>query len=378
MKEPSPVVKWLGIWFDNRLTFKQHVTIRVGQAKAAFYRMARLTNSEKGLSPIAMRQLYLASVTSVCDYASQVWWKGQKNFLVFLQNLQNLALRKILGCFRTTPIRPMEVEACLCPPDTRLNHCRRKYALRNYQLGPSHPVAYLLKEYLASSDLGNDTTYQGKQLNLINQSVDIEADLENVEPIVNYGSPPWKGNLPYDIYIGRQPKGEEALIHLGKIRESLGSSTILYYTDASYYTESSRIGIAFKAFDQLSSETWMEYNNIGIKNLIFNGELEAITSALEHANRIDKLRNQITIYSNSQAVLLRLSSLKDKPGKFCATRARIAAKKLKEKGVKVTLEWVPGHSDISENIEVDQIAKDTSLEPPDINYSTSLAYVSQS
>ncbi|EDN93946.1 hypothetical protein SS1G_09813 [Sclerotinia sclerotiorum 1980 UF-70] len=115
--QPSTLVRWLGIWFDPGLSFKQHVTIRATQAKTSFYRMARLANSEKGLSPKAMRQLYMACVTSIADYGSILWWKGQNQFKKILQSLQNLALRKILGVFKTSPIKPMEIEAALCPPE---------------------------------------------------------------------------------------------------------------------------------------------------------------------------------------------------------------------------------------------------------------------
>ena len=50
-----------------------------------------------------------------------IWWKGQAYAKKPLQALQNLALRKILGVFKTAPIIPMEVEAALQPPSVRLN-----------------------------------------------------------------------------------------------------------------------------------------------------------------------------------------------------------------------------------------------------------------
>ncbi len=71
--KPKGLVKWLGIYFDQKLNFKEHVNIRVAQAKGAFYRLNRLANTEKGLSPSALRQLYLACVNSVADYGSQIW-----------------------------------------------------------------------------------------------------------------------------------------------------------------------------------------------------------------------------------------------------------------------------------------------------------------
>ncbi len=67
---PSKLVRWLGIHFDSNLKFKEHIAIRTSLAKQAFYRLNRLSNISKGLSPFAIRQLYLACVTSVADYGS--------------------------------------------------------------------------------------------------------------------------------------------------------------------------------------------------------------------------------------------------------------------------------------------------------------------
>lgn len=137
---PKEVVRWLGIHFDSALSFKDHVAIRTSQAKSAFFRMCRLANTERGLSPFAMRQLYMACVTSIADYGCQVHWKGQGSTLKLLQGLQNLALRKILGTFRSSPIIPSEVEAALLPPEVRLNTAIRQYAFRARKLPANHPV----------------------------------------------------------------------------------------------------------------------------------------------------------------------------------------------------------------------------------------------
>ena len=64
------VVKWLGIWFDRKLDFKVHISTRVNQARSAFLRLSRLVNTERGLSPRAIRQLYIACVVSVGDYGA--------------------------------------------------------------------------------------------------------------------------------------------------------------------------------------------------------------------------------------------------------------------------------------------------------------------
>ncbi|KAF7566133.1 hypothetical protein PtrM4_144530 [Pyrenophora tritici-repentis] len=104
--EHKDTVKWLGIYLDNRLSFKSHVSIRVSQARQAFYRLGRLANIELGLSTHAIRQLYLACVTSVSDYGAQIYWQNQPYATKKLQSLHNLACRKTLGVFRTAPTVP--------------------------------------------------------------------------------------------------------------------------------------------------------------------------------------------------------------------------------------------------------------------------------
>ncbi|KAI0993691.1 hypothetical protein K3495_g14493 [Podosphaera aphanis] len=277
----------------------------------------------------------------------------------------------------------MELEACLCPPEVRLNHYRRKYAMRSLELMQNHPVARALAENrifhhanMDNDDIGHSEGIRD-QLRSINKSIPAEVDIRNLEVISNRDYPPWKRNLPYTVKIGKLPKEEEVLLHQAKVTELKGSSTIVYYTDASFYAEATGIGTAFKAFDQKTSKSWAEYNNIGPENIVFNGELEAITAALEHARRICQYRDHIIIFSDSQAALQRLKSYDNRPGQMWLSRSLKAARELQEQGVTITLEWVPGHSDILGNIEVDKMAKEAAQELPDQSYPMSLAYLSK-
>ena len=102
--KPQELVRWLGVWFDPNLSFKEHVNIRASQARSVFQQMTRLANTERGLTPYALRQLYLACIASVADYGSAIWWRGQAQLEKPLRAIQNLALRKILGVFKTAPI----------------------------------------------------------------------------------------------------------------------------------------------------------------------------------------------------------------------------------------------------------------------------------
>jgi hypothetical protein len=41
---PKPLVRWLGVFLDSKLIFKQYIEIRTSKAKAVFYLIRRLGN----------------------------------------------------------------------------------------------------------------------------------------------------------------------------------------------------------------------------------------------------------------------------------------------------------------------------------------------
>ena len=47
--EAKPIVKWLGIWLDLKLNFKEYVEKKVAQAIRIFHQIKRLSNIERGL-----------------------------------------------------------------------------------------------------------------------------------------------------------------------------------------------------------------------------------------------------------------------------------------------------------------------------------------
>ena len=92
-----------------------------------------------------MRQLYIAYCCSIVDYRVLIWWVGQKNLLDRYQKLQNQALLKILGAFKGSPIRAMEIEASLLPPETRLNKICRAYALRTIDFNKQYAAGRIVE-----------------------------------------------------------------------------------------------------------------------------------------------------------------------------------------------------------------------------------------
>jgi hypothetical protein len=137
---PTTSVRWLGIWLDNKLSFKEHIKIKTTAATRAYYVLKSLATSQNGMSLQNLRQIYTATIIPVIDYGAEIWWQGQKTMIKSLETLQNKAIRSILGAFKTTPIAALEAEAAIPPTGLRLNQLKRRYSLRLISAPEYHPL----------------------------------------------------------------------------------------------------------------------------------------------------------------------------------------------------------------------------------------------
>jgi ribonuclease HI len=396
--QASRLVKWLGIHFDSNLKFKEHIAIRTSLAKQAFYRLNRLSNITRGLSPYALRQLFIACVISVSDYGSILWWsKSNKSQIRPLQAIQNLATKKILGVFKTAPILPRDVESALLPPIVRLNHNQRRYAFRILKLSNSHPVKAKFNEYTTSLDyfgssssaselgspIANPKRKERKGLTQIQRllgSISNIVDLDSLEPIRHFFFAPWERELPYKVLISKEAKDVESKLHIQYLRGIINSQTKTIYTDGSQTQTGRGIGLGFAVFDHSTTyiptiPIYKEFKNIGDSAIVYNGELEGVTQALEYAISIVKRGENLIVYSDNQAGLLRLKTPSDNPGQNQQIRAIKATKAIIAKGAKVDLVWVPGHTDIPGNELADELAKKATLTSSSQVEQTSFAFL---
>ena len=137
---------------------------KIASATRILHQASRLSNTERGLSFQAMRQLYIACIVSVTNYEVPIWWDNQKSLLNKYQKLQNLALRRILGAFKTSPIMAMKLEAAIPPPKIRFNKICMNYSLRIMQLFKNHPIKTRVSTSFPPYNNGNELDWD-KYLN---------------------------------------------------------------------------------------------------------------------------------------------------------------------------------------------------------------------
>lgn len=380
---PQTVVRWLGIWFDCQLNFKAHVRKKLNLGMATLNGLSRLGSAQKGLSFRALRQLYIACVTSVTDFGAQLWLnKATGKMLEQHQRVQNIAIRQMLGAFRSTPTRAMELEAALPPPIVRLEKLCTFYALRTLRFQRSHPITQVLASH-TEDELGDDgghanLAYIGKPptqlLALLSRTTKLVDDY-NLELFNAEWEPPW-ADFPAEFYISKLSKPGAAKEHIDLVEElHPNADNGLFYTDGSQglhggvLTNSAaacRLGTNPASFSK--TRMW----NLGGKFEIADAEVFGVAKALVMA--IENPPKHLYIFVDSQAAI---SRLRNSRGNSVIQKAMQTVAKLNTLGCKVHIYWCPAHMGIPGNEMADFLAKKGLGVPKSRETYTSLSHLAR-
>ena len=106
----SGLVKYLGVILDSRLTWREHVEVKVRKAHNLLWACRRVCRMGWGLRPKVVHWLYIAIIRPTVSFASLVWWPGCQTASTKskLSKVQRLACLGITETFRTTPTGAME------------------------------------------------------------------------------------------------------------------------------------------------------------------------------------------------------------------------------------------------------------------------------
>ncbi|RXW11931.1 hypothetical protein EST38_g13925 [Candolleomyces aberdarensis] len=119
--KPKMFWRYLGFYFDRKLTFKEHICYYTTKALTTVMAMRMLGNSTRGLSLRNKRILYRACVVPIATYGHRLWYyEGAKvkGALKSLKSMQRKAALWITGAFCTSPTGGVESLAGL-PPISR-------------------------------------------------------------------------------------------------------------------------------------------------------------------------------------------------------------------------------------------------------------------
>ncbi len=381
-------VRWLEVWLNRKLNFKVHVQTKIATVTRTLHSLFRLMNSEWELNVKLDKQLYLKCVTSISDYGAEIWWNNQKSYLVKFRKLQNAALRKILGAFRTSSIDAMQIEAEIPSMKIRLDQKCKNYAIQIVELSKKHSIRkrtsisyssqYSIElnldlnasKYLNWNETKADVSRKAKKCKdrltqiyrILNK---VQKTLNSIKEIeISHFKKSWEQEIEHLAELQTEfAKGETCdtiNTHYRELERIVKKAkNIVMYTDASQIrkkiaeieTETETTVIFTHELVRFSKAT-----SVSDKIITTKAKLQAISDAIVICSEKALKNSEIWLYMNSQMTLQRLNAKSNVNSRlFDDIRQNLV--NLRQNQCQIRIQWVSSRKGIIGNEKANQLIK---------------------
>lgn len=313
-------VKYLGIILDSKLSWIPNIESRIEKATIALWQCRKAYGKSWGLSPKVIHWLYTSVIRPILMYGSFLWNHlcNKRRIQDKLNKFQRLACKAITGAWYSTPLAALETMLNLTPLHilirteaiTTLNRIQKVESchLRNLQ----HSMIWFESETFLP---------------------EFHMNTDEITPIFRF-------DRKFNLHIPNKSEWME-----GRFPPNEGT---IFYTDGSVTKEASGIGVHC-VVPQIDENT-----PIGKFTTIFSAEMLAITQCCDTVANLKISNHTVFICTDSQSTIKALMK-----AKITSALTLECWDKLNSisSNNKVTLLWIPGHSNIPGNEKADALAK---------------------
>ena len=351
--KPSKTAKYLGLIFDTKLTWKEHINASKEKSLRSTGALARLTGTVWGGNYNAIRRIYLAVVVPQITYSCSAWfpqYKNLKNSTAFLglEQIQGRAARYITGAYRATSFPALDMEAYITPIKLRLEETAFATLLRLITT-PSYSDIIKPRASLSKRKL---TAKCRKRSPLEILQHDFEArfgeikSIEAFEPMIRL--PNW---IPPPTNILGE---KEATRLVERIERNKQPGSVLY-TDGSGINN--KIGAS--AVSTMPLVRHEAYLGKMCDFTVYSGELYGIYMALLYIYVAAwQLGNRIfNIMVDNQSAIRSMRCPKTGSGQLITSPIVDMIDKIRGRGMAIKFHWIPAHKSLEGNERADFAAK---------------------
>lgn len=353
-------VKYLGVIFDKKLSWKQQTNNTVSKCQNGINIMKSLSKTTWGAESLTMLLIYKAIIRPHIDYSATLILPGNKTILTKLERIQFQALRIAIGAMRSSPTNALLIEAGEPPIMARTMYLASKQILK--YSSTRNNVFHNIQRLSMSFRRQHNT--KPKQI-LIEQYKYIAPLLyllhsADLLPCYEHSFEAQITPCPVELNLGLHKRPQNNTIDtnllFNAIIEEKYSGFIQVFTDASknLTTLNTGCGIFIPQYNIESSIKIPEEFSI------MYAEVIAIQEAL---NIIGNLPPQnFIILSDSLSSLQCLSKTSiQASADHIILNVKEKVFSLKSRGYNITIAWVPSHSGIKGNERADHLANESCL-----------------
>ncbi|RYP45714.1 hypothetical protein DL768_007978 [Monosporascus sp. mg162] len=156
----TPALRWLGVWFDRRLTFKRHIAERVGKATQVAQHIRGLASTKYGPPASGLRKAVITCVIPTALYGTEAWYGGRTkparnlsqagkaavsarvgNHIAEIQRAFTLAAKATIPVWRTTPTDTLYRDTGLPTAQIAVDQALWRFSYRLRTVDRGHPLA---------------------------------------------------------------------------------------------------------------------------------------------------------------------------------------------------------------------------------------------
>jgi len=341
---PKETVKYLGVCLDSKLNGKAQVNSNKTKALKTVGALFCLAGFTWGAHFTRTRQIIYAVFLPQLTHSCSAWYtpygeKGHtKGVITSLSSVLYRAQRAITGAFKATSKAALQIETFSSPIHVHMDRIVCQAALR-IATSPAYQAII--------------ATRSKKRTRIISPLEKLTARLErktgtyikDLEIITPFAAPLWWIPPRVDVKPIKEI-AEEA--HKKLLRET---NALVVYSDGSGINK--KIGAAAVA----PHRTIKSFLGSTANYTVYSAELYGIILATILASMPNHDKSKITICGDNQAAIRAVENPGNSSGQHLVEFIIVFIEKLRSKGVKVELHWVPAHIGIDGNESADIAAK---------------------
>ena len=353
---------YLGIRLDPKLNFKTHFDDIATKVAKRLNLLKRLASSNWGTNKTTLRQLYTGYVRAVFDYSAPLQATASKTNQDRLDRLQNQGLRFVCGALRTTPTSACEIDSNIEPLRLRRERSTALTLERFKRMEEENPCRQMVDRWEQTERIKKNSFL--KEATKLAESNNFPAEREisraisNIAPHTALKKPRTQTSLLQKADKSTSPPILK-LLALETI-DNYPKDIIHAYTDGSA-VRAVRNGGYGSVINIPTSEPILLSGPCGAFCSNYDAEIAAIQRTLD--TLLEQFRNgqvrplDIVIFSDSLSAIQAIENWHGDTAKGIEDIIQANDHLMNLYGIQITIQWIPGHSDIQLNDKADGLAK---------------------
>ena len=362
--KPSKSVKFLGLTFDQYLTWKEHINSVTAKANRALNIIKCLKHEKWSNNRKVLTNIVRSLVRSRLSYGQECFFSASPNLLKKLSRVETRALKLALDIPAYALNDLVYQQVGWLPLDHERRARTAQYKARAFK--ETNPTQEIFEDKFKSSQIHKATAKWHNR----NPKTTYDQIPEYIEPLITKLKinpaqieqtkispiPPWNIS-PMEIIdnLGNLTKNENPNLIASKAREVIAeeySDFLKIYTDGTRQ-EDGQAGCAVVCPQNSYAKQYKLNNHISI----MMAELFAIKEALAYISQIE-MPSKVVILTDSKSSLQSFSKSRGSVPSI-THEIKLMAHTLSKKNCKVVFQWVPSHVGLLGNELADKAAKNS-------------------